>query len=77
MLSWDDYDKNAEESAVVNDATLQKLENVETKAQPEPEAQAEAPTAPAAPRKGGSMSPAEKAVRRIDHVGCAKNGSRK
>ena len=50
MLSWDDYDNNAEEAAVVNNATLQKLENVETTAQPEPEpqAQVEEPTAPAA-----------------------------
>ena len=50
MLSWDDYDNNAEEAAVVNNAALQKLENVETTAQPEPEpqAQVEEPTAPAA-----------------------------
>lgn len=50
MLSWDDYDNNGEEAAVVNNATLQKLENVETTAQPEPEpqAQVEEPTAPAA-----------------------------
>ena len=49
-LNWDDYDNNAEEAAVVNNATLQKLENVETTAQPEPETQAqvEEPTAPAA-----------------------------
>ena len=39
MLSWDDYDNNTEETAVVNEAALQQLKTAE---QP-------APAAPVAP----------------------------
>ena len=42
MLSWDDYDNNTEETAVVNEAALQQLKTAE---QP-------APAAPSANRRG-------------------------
>ena len=34
MLSWDDYENNAEEAAVVNDAALQTLNKSEQPATP-------------------------------------------
>ena len=40
MLSWDDYDNNTEETAVVNEAALQQLKTAE---QPAPAAYRRAP----------------------------------
>ena len=47
MLSWDDYENNAEEAAVVNDAALQTLNKSE---QPVTPPQVAAPVAPEAPQ---------------------------
>ena len=43
MLSWDDYDNNAEEAAVVNNAALQTLNTSEQAAMPPQVAEPEAP----------------------------------
>ena len=57
MLSWDDYDNNTEETAVVNEAALQQLKTAEqpapaapvVEAAPAPVSPESAPAAPAAP----------------------------
>ena len=55
MLSWDDYENNAEEAAVVNDAALQTLNKSEQPATPP---QVAAPVAPEAPQVMESVEPA-------------------
>ncbi len=54
MLSWDDYENNAEEAAVVNDAALQTLNKSEQPATPP---QVAAPVAPEAPQVMESVEP--------------------
>ena len=67
MLSWDDYDNNTEETAVVNEAALQQLKTAEQPAPAAPVAPiVEAAPAPVSPEPAPAAAPAAPAAPALD-----------